>query len=252
MSHRLADLVAAARQQEDDLPYPRFSGTHIALIENAIREGWQLLLADPQAYQCDLKHHREDIITDALVRVINVARDVDESGQIFSQLAETFQPIRQNSGYRNAEGTIIKSPDFAFHPIIRRPGLSAEYFALFIESKVIDTHDGKQQSTGLYFRKGVSRFLSGEYAWAMPQGMMIGYVRDGADCLESMNYYLRGKKTQIKHGVVRQPKYAKPPNPIPKVVVTMHERSAPEGSPRKPVGHIEIRHLWLSVYAAKP
>ena len=48
--------------------------------------------------------------------------------------------------------------------------------ALFVECKLV----GKAHPVGsFYCNKGISRFVDGDYGWAMQEGMMLGYVRHG-------------------------------------------------------------------------
>jgi len=47
---------------------------------------------------------------------------------------------------------------------------------MFIECKPIDTDHAVGEH---YCDLGLRRFIAGEYAWAMREGMMVGYVRSG-------------------------------------------------------------------------
>lgn len=70
------------------------------------------------------------------------------------------------------DGTHLeKRPDLSLFLTCRNAA-----FPLAIECKIIDEANSK--SGKLYCDNGVSRFLTGEYAWATKEALMIAYVRD--------------------------------------------------------------------------
>ncbi len=51
----------------------------------------------------------------------------------------------------------------------------SEHDALFVECKPVDC---RHAAGGTYCDEGVARFVDGDYAWAMEEGLMVGYCRD--------------------------------------------------------------------------
>jgi len=116
--------------------------------------------------------------------------------------------------------------------------------AYFMESKVIRDN----RSLDYYINGGLNKFTNGDYAWAMPNAMMVGYVRNNAclpDSLEAGYSHYDPKNSTALMGQIL-PCYQSvslyPENPT---YLSIHERSwmhPSHGSPSK----IEIAHLWLN------
>jgi hypothetical protein len=118
-------------------------------------------------------------------------------------------------------------------------------FPLVIECKIIDQTNGKNGK--LYCDKGVSRFLTGEYAWATREALMIAYVRDESTIASTLAplfvqqacapapYAAKGGLTAIGA-------------PPPDLAKSSHDRSfcyPHRQPPRNEPGPIELWHLWL-------
>lgn len=93
-----------------------------------------------------------------------------------------FRGVTRGSEVENFDGRKIgKKPDLVFH--LRRPNelWDQRQDAVFAECKLI----GKKHSLAKQYcavgtsSGGIERFLVGDYAWAMQEALMIGYVRDG-------------------------------------------------------------------------
>jgi len=85
--------------------------------------------------------------------------------------------IRQGQVANYDQTKLTKTPDLCFK--LRsdeeeyRPVLS-EHEALFVECKPVDT---THSVGGKYCDDGLCRFVDGDYAWAMEEGMMLAYSR---------------------------------------------------------------------------
>ena len=236
-------LVREALKCRAALPFNFLPSPMISCAEEAIRVAWAALVSAQQAYGIDLTTEREDKISYKLIEVLNFLR-AEESKPIH-EFAEYFESVNVCSGCRDYEDKQIKQPDFALKPRNNpTPGIDTGYYAIFVEAKVIG-HAGQQTSE--YFIDGVERFLDGKYAWAMPQGLMLAYVRTEQVMFDVLNSYLDNERRKLKFNVKQLPVIAKPPNRVPKVCVTVHTRKWSyvdrSGSP----GDIELRHLWLPV-----
>lgn len=237
-------LVREALKNKSELPFAPLPSPIINCAEEAIRIAWSALVAAQQEYSVDISQDREDKISYKLAEVLNFLR-AEESVPI-PDFVEYFESVNVCSGCRDFNDKQIKQPDFALKPRNNPiPGIDAGYYAIFVEAKVIGNAN---QQTSEYFHDGVERFLDGKYAWAMPHGLLLAYVRTGQVMIDALNDYLNGKGRKSKFNVKKEPFFAKPPNRIPKVCVSVHTRKWSyvdrPGSP----GDIELRHLWLPAY----
>lgn len=237
-------LVREALKNRATLPFDRVPSSMISCAEEAIRIAWDALVATQRDYETDLSEDREDLISYKLVEVLNFLR-AEESKPI-PDFVEYFESVNVCSGCQDFKGEKIKQPDFALKPRNNpNPGMDAGYYAIFVEAKVI----GKaHQQTSQYFKEGVNRFLDGEYAWAMPHGLMLAYVRTGQVMVDALSDYLKGKGRASRFNVKQLPTFSKPPNRVPKVCVTVHTRKWSYVKRPDTPGDIELRHLWLRTF----
>ena len=128
----------------------------------------------------DLRDAGENAVTnkleDVLVNDLLNRGIVDGFDHIF------FGPVTRGSEVENYNGEkISKKPDLVFHLQRENTLWDRRQDALFAECKPVD----KAHSLAANYcavgtdRVGVERFVIGDYAWAMHEAMMIGYVRDG-------------------------------------------------------------------------
>jgi len=93
-----------------------------------------------------------------------------------------FRDVTRGSEVENYTGEkISKKPDLIFHLQRENVLWDRRQDAFFAECKPVD-HDHSLATNYCAVgtdRVGVERFVIGDYAWAMHEAMMIGYVRDG-------------------------------------------------------------------------
>lgn len=233
-------MSLAQTQTPSGFPYPKYHDGIMVTIEDAIKTAWTTI-----KFKGIILSGNEDEIT---LELQDALQNMMDTGGRNGFNRKTFQKIVRGGNFKNYDGKHInKQPDLVFQLIEFRPGLTSSlHDAIFAECKIIG--DGK--SIVDYIRKGVRRFVDGEYAWAMPYSMMLAYVRDTStlpSALESS--YKRNKdKSKItkcapKKNTIECCKLSKT---VPKTYVTIHSRKwiHPEhGVP----DDIEIRHIWLSV-----
>lgn len=154
-------------------------------------------------------------------------------------------------GLVNAVARGVESRNFDSTKIELRPDLSIYLtdpkrpFPLIVECKLIDHPNGKNVS--LYCSKGIARFVSGDYAWANREAIMLAYVRDGSTVQQSLTSHLvQSAKSKpdpfqtTSHPVAR-------PEVHPVVHHSSHHRSfnyTSDGDSTEP-GAIGLLHLWL-------
>lgn len=167
-------FTLGVRPKTYQLPHPRVPLPTILLIRRVLLRAFEMLRA--RGYP--LATAKEDEITAALRAVIE--NDLRQKGGVNGFNRRTFETVNRQGQVANYDGSKIgKSPDLCFK--LRddeeepRPVLS-EHEALFVECKPID----KAHAAGSkYCDDGLNRFVDGDYAWAMEQGLMLGYARHG-------------------------------------------------------------------------
>jgi hypothetical protein len=198
-----------------------FSPSQLLVVEDALCEAWRRVLASPLR----VRTASEVELNRALVsRLYQLFSDEEVTG--FN--ASAFEsPIRGGEVEELRGRQLEKRPDVCFRPA-GNPGHSKEFWALFVECKILDA-DHPMSS---YTATGLIRFVDGTYAWAVRRGMMLGYVRDGGD----LRYQL---ERALAKGVKKWSWV--PPTATPersRCCETIHKRRARE--------NIAVRHLALA------
>ena len=157
-----------------DLPHPRLGLPVILLIRRVLLRAFQLL----REQKFNFSDAKEDQITAALRAVIE--NDLRENNQVAGFNKHTYETVIRQGQWANYNGAILtKTPDLCFrlrHDDATPRSVILEFDALFIECKPVDT---AHPAGGKYCDDGLSRFVLGHYAWAMQEGMMLAYARDG-------------------------------------------------------------------------
>ena len=141
-----------------------------------------------------------------------------------------------------------ESIDFDGSLLEKRPDLSIglsnaeRRFPLVVEAKILDA--GTSRTVRKYCKKGIRRFVEGDYAWGNREAFMIGYVRDGSSIAATLNPYLSAQSNC----------YSVETLPVPvrsfssDLAYSQHGRTFMYGSqppPNNP-GSISLWHLWLA------
>jgi hypothetical protein len=119
----------------------------------------------------------EDQVTLWLLNVIE--NDLRKNATVRGFNSRTFDKVTRQQEVENYDGTKIrKTPDLVFTP---RQGtgphrILSTHFGLFVECKPVGPD---HPVTSAYCDAGLCRFVNGDYAWAMTEGMMVGYARRG-------------------------------------------------------------------------
>jgi hypothetical protein len=133
-----------------------------------------------------------------------------------------------------------KKPDLMVELAVIPEGARPSQYGIFIECKPVDA---KHSLVGHYCDKGIRRFVCGDYAWAMTQAMMIGYV----DSDESPTERIKSAVDLRKDAVLP----VHPPTTCPHslaslpVAITEHDRTFRYVENGQQAPSIAIRHLWL-------
>lgn len=155
------------------LPHPRLGLPVVLLVRLVVLRAFELL----REHGHPLPAMKEDEITAALRSVIE--NDLRQTGAVVRGFdRRTFETVARQAQVANHDLTKhAKAPDLCFrlsdHEREPRPVVS-EHDALFVECKPV----GRAHPVGSkYCNAGICRFVDGDYAWAMEEALMLGYVR---------------------------------------------------------------------------
>lgn len=189
---------------EFDLPHPATHPRVFILVHRVLAEAFSVLRTD----RGSLAAMGEDEITAQLYHILENdlyrrrSRRRDDAIPGFDE--GHFEAVSRHSGATDYTGERLKKePDlfFKLKPSFGFRVLPSEY-AIFVECKPVD---GKHAVGGKYADDGMVRFVKGEYAWAMQDALMVGYVRSRSiktHLLPAMRSRQRALKTEKLPAVV--------------------------------------------------
>jgi hypothetical protein len=224
----------------DELPHPAIRLPVLLIVENAICAAWELLRSRPRP-GFDLRTATEDVITfelhEALYdRVFNSGMVAGFGGEVFSTVER--EPKLRSYDYSHLD----KMPDLIIRLVGRPASIRPTQDGLFVECKPVDK---KHPIRRHYCEKGLARFTSGQYAWAMSSAMMVGYADSNSHVYTSLTEALRDWPDVDTRTIVR-PCARSSPNPVSEAVhLTEHPRMFKYVETKRQAPHIVIRHLWL-------
>ena len=220
---------------EFTLPHPPIPQRKILLICKVIRRAWQLLLKNPPANFLLYSEH-EDPITQVLTEIIE--NRLRKSGEVdgfdyarFGRVSR--EPKITNFNKKHPD----KMPDIFFDLKRDQYSILSDQDGLFVECKPID---GNHRILSCYCNKGLIRFVNGDYAWAMQDALMVGYVT-GHYSFEKLASVLDGRKSEdLKtNGHSEVGRYS--------IYRSCHKREFEWLENHGQACQISITHLWLSM-----
>ncbi len=156
------------------LPHPRLGLPVILIVHRVLLRAFEVLFERGFA----LATEKEDAITAALRNVIE--NDLRQLGSVPGFNRRTFCAVVRQAQVENFDRSRLgKAPDLWFK--LRNdeeellPVLST-HDGLFVECKPVDR---EHPAGSVYCDDGLRRFVDGDYAWAMEEGLMIGFTRAG-------------------------------------------------------------------------
>lgn len=235
---KAGSLTAPMLRKRRDYPFDDLPPYVKPIIVRAIEAAWDRIVEGVELYGGALCQEPEPTITARLAQALNDIRTEPDHPSGFS--ASQFQDVTREAAVTSYDDkSLEKRPDLAFRLIATQPGIqqSTDY-ALFVECKIV----GPNHPIRDYLDKGISRFVRGEYAWAMPCGMMIGYAWEGFSVESRLGTYLESagwERIELKFPLRRVPELSEGTP----VYESQHGRKwSREG---KSHGEISILHLWL-------
>lgn len=227
-----------------DLPHPRLGLPVILLVRRVLLRAFELLRE--QNFQ--LAQASEDEITNALRSVIE--SNLRVSGSVAGFSRRTYEPVVRQGQWANYDGSILtKTPDLCFRlrdDNCEQLRIIPEFNALFIECKPVDaTHP----VGGKYCDDGLVRFVRGDYAWAMQEGMMLAYARDGRTIADHLIPAMSNDPRLVSLATSQLPERCSAPSAAACAVAeavhtTRHRRQFQWRDGKGAASEICIYHLW--------
>jgi hypothetical protein len=174
------------------LPLAPFPKATLRLIETAISEAWRVIRETPEG-DFDIANSGEDRITLELRNCLT--NTVLDNGLVPGFTSNMFYVTRE-AKYVSFDGTHLdKMPDLHFRVVRDGPVSLPSEDGLFVECKPVDREHPAGRD---YCDRGIIRFVKGDYAWALPQALMVGYVLPGYSLPEKLDDALTQRKTTLK------------------------------------------------------
>ena len=156
------------------LPHPRLGLPVILLIRRVLLRAFDEL----RQKRFPFPTATEDEVTAALRGIIE--NNFRQTGSVSGFNRRTYESVVRQGQVSNYDfSRPTKTPDLCFklrHDEAEPRFVVSEFDALFVECKPIDRNHA---AGGKYCDEGLIRFVEGSYAWAMEEGLMIGYARHG-------------------------------------------------------------------------
>lgn len=223
------------------LPHPKIPLRLILVAHLALTRAFELLRAQPPV-GIVLSTAKEDEITLELYRLLEDR--LLGTGAVAGFDRRRFRNVVRAPEIPNYDGTHpAKKPDLVAF-LMEREHLSVRpsQDALFAECKPVDdAHPiGKH-----YCDSGIQRFVNGEYAWAMQEGMMIAYVRGGRTINTHLAPVLASGNRQAALGAPGAPAVVSPTVGVGEPLqFTIHQRSFPWPRRYGKASAIQVFHSW--------
>ena len=100
-----------------------------------------------------------------------------QTGEVAGFDERVFRKVSRGPEVTNFDGKHpAKKPDLVFELVRDDALVLSSQDALLVECKIVGN---SHPVTTAYCNDGLARFIDGDYAWAMQEGIMFGYVRHG-------------------------------------------------------------------------
>lgn len=148
----------------------------ILVVARAVRKAWAIICADPDKHLAPPSpaNPEEDRYTDALCEILLWWLSNPEDGVPgFSR--DVFETVSRSENVSNYNlQKINKQPDLVIRLAKAPMDQLKRYVGLFAETKIVS----KDKGVADYAAGGVARFVRGDYAWGMQDGLMLAYQKN--------------------------------------------------------------------------
>jgi hypothetical protein len=230
--HPREDQVAELTRGQS-LPLGPIRGFHLMFIAEVLTRASEDLLSK---WPATLLSGGETEINALIESRLNTLLDEDK---LWSQLVRCVARGKETVSYDGSH--LEKQPDLSIYLTYRTPS-----FPLVVECKLIDAPSGKKIE--LYCSQGLARFLRGEYAWAVREAFMLGYVRDGSTIFSCLKPFLAQSKASKPDTYKTEAlPTSMPGHGSAELARSRHKRAFRYiGNPQNEPGTIAVWHLWTS------
>lgn len=233
------------------LPHPSVSLQLIKLVCKVLAHSFEVLRKQGKA----LEELSEDEITAELMEYIEntvlKANGNPAMGGIPGFTSLFFRSVTRQSNARNFNQSKIRpSPDLWFLlNYTERSFVLPSYDVLLVECKIVDATSHRPAGKW-YCGDGMIRFVEGDYAWAMQEGIMLAYARNQKTIQDDLIPAMAEPDRVARLKTLMQPV------PIPSKTLaaycpeplhaSRHERSFEYLENKGQPPPIDIYHLWLN------
>ncbi|CRM05879.1 hypothetical protein [Pseudomonas sp. 24 E 1] len=218
----------------------RVSPNVLAVVIQALQQAWSVICSDPTEHLSPVTpgNPEEDRYTDALCEILSHFLDSDDC-PIDGFTSDVFENVERSPNIGNFDLKVInKQPDLVIRLANRPISNTRRYVGIFAETKVVS----QKKSLTNYTKEGVSRFVRGDYAWAMQDGLMIAYRKQPHRGIATLEAPL--KKDQSLLVVQDNAQHLiRSGLPVPACGKSTHERQWNYQAGGAP-GEISLWHLW--------
>lgn len=227
-----------------NLPHPGLGRPVILFVRRVLLRAFEKL----RERGFSLATEREDRVTEQLFNVLE--NDLRQTGEIKGFNSAFYDRVVRHAEVTNYNGQkIAKTPDLSFklrHSDTESRSVLSSHDALFIECKPVDVD---HPAGSAYCDDGLIRFVSGDYAWAMQEGMMLGYARDGRTIAGHLIPAMAASPRNASLGTVQHLQVcpglaAAACREAEAVYVSQHRRDFPWPDGKGRATNITVYHLW--------
>lgn len=230
-------LTSPMLRREREYPFDDLPITIKLIIIRAIQAAWERIVQDANRRGGRLLEEGEEVLTARLAQCLADIQAEDHPSGFSASLFQNL--VREEAVASYDDRSLKKRPDLTFRLNSTKPGMErSPNSGLFVECKVV----GPRHPLKDYCEKGLFRFVCGEYAWAMPCGMMIGYAGEGYTIEGRLNDYLESEGAETLNLQILPRVVSALSESVP-VYETGHRRTWSRNG--KSHGDITVLHLWL-------
>jgi hypothetical protein len=223
------------------LPHPPISLSVFLVVEAALRATWELMQTKPNANFQLLSEDEDPVTCELCERLCN---EVFNRGVVEGFDRSLFGKPTRESKIKNYNGEKLdKMPDLLIdlvdRPAVRIP--AQNWF--FIECKPVQSG----RSAGAHYcDRGIIRFVRGDYAWAMPNALMVGYVTTGYTIPTKLTAALKQRRAKLPTTILPKPcSHSSATRWSEATYITEHGRTIKYVETGQPAPAVTLRHLWL-------
>ncbi len=219
---------------EYTLPHPQIPQRTVLILCNVIKKAWQLFEEMPPS-DFILQSADEDAITQVLVEIIE--NRLRKNSEVDGFNCALFGKVTREPKITNVDKKHPgKMPDIFFDLKRDQLPILSDQDGLFVECKPVDR---EHPIFSCYCQKGLIRFVNGDYAWAMQDALMVGYVKAPYSFKKLASVLDNDKKNAAlkttNHSAVDE--YA--------IYRSSHKREFEWPENRGQACPISVAHLWL-------